>query len=1421
MALDILSECTFTGPALPEPFVQFELEKELNKAKVLPKTTGKEGKALRDSWEVYRRKLRELAVRGGPVRVRNHVIEPLLGRLGYDRIEDGAEIETREGRESGGYVMVNGKARLRTWTTSFEEDLDAPARRGATYRYSHVRIAQRVLLATGEQSGLLTNGVELRVLISDPARPDSQVLIPIDPFWKRSREVPNSFRLILALVCPEGLGVIPKLVDKARLQQTRVTGELRVQARQAIELFIQDVLDHPANQEKLSRHIDKQALAKALWHEGLITIYRLLFILKLESGDDPARSFSFASTSLWRNTFSPSIALARFVRSILDEGAETGNLLEEGVRNLYKMFAEGLQCTELNIQPLGGALFGAGATPTLSVLHWGEQAVAHLLDRLLWTPRRKGSDTRERVHYGSLDVEDLGRVYEALLELEPGIAEKTMCRLRRQKLEVVVPANQGERYQPKNKEIQKKGSKKTKVEWIEEISTGQFYLCVGLGRKASGSYYTPHSFVRFLVQETLGTQVAKRSPEDNPKPDEILKIKVIDPAMGSGHFLVEACRFLGEKLYEACRLCDELAIAAENRAEHMKKDHDIRNALKEAWEYRQRVYDLPDPDDELVSYLPSRSPEGFEAGISQIKAEALCRRLIAVHCLYGIDKNPLAVELAKLSIWIESHAEGMPLTFLDHRLIVGDALTGPFIENLTKYPGNQEIMDDLFNEGLHEKLQKALSNALTHVEDLEESIGVDISELESKETARKRFEDTIAPFKIIAAAWIGGVMIGTGGCDDDAYARLVEFYSEKGELPDLSNETNLRKMISIGLGTEEIFPNMTENLIKEELCIPAQPYELVYPEVFFPKGNIDRREGFDAVLGNPPWDRMLPADKEFFASYDFEILNASTKRERTDIQSRLLSNEFIRVLYDEYIENHRRAERAVKCLFSHQVVEIKGKKTIGKQDLFRVFMERNEQLLNDRGITGVLVPAAFHANEGATGVRKVYLEQMGLRHCYSFENRRRLFEIHAGFKFALIIASKAGPTKDFKCGFYLQDDNWIWKDISRRSLNYTLDFVRRTGGEYLGFPEVRSKKELEIVELCFKNGERFGEYCEHRNVKLGRELNMSDDEWRFTMADSLPLNNSDPRLPEVYEKFLKDEYLILHEGKTFWHFQDLWGDPPRFLVGLSKLADKTQLIQASRFFRLTFREVSASTNERTIVFTVLPPGTINSLTATNERPLIERPNYQILDLVSRCNTFSFDWIARLKVQTHVTLFLIKDFPIPSSVSSAFMSHCCLRLISNHEGFKPLWLEQLNEEWREKVPRFTWPVLNESRDRWELRAAIDAVVAASYGLQRSHYERVLAAFSHKSFPDAPDLCLGKFDELESIGIEAYIRKYDPYWDIPLNRDPPKPVLDISITEETKDEHQDDIWVDRGGQMSFVSPGPLFDSAKSTSGERRKK
>jgi hypothetical protein len=112
----------------------------------------------------------------------------------------------------------------------------------------------------------------------------------------------------------------------------------------------------------------------------------------------------------------------------------------------------------------------------------------------------------------------------------------------------------------------------------------------------------------------------------------------------------------------------------------------------------------------------------------------------------------------------------------------------------------------------------------------------------------------------------------------------------------------------------------------------------------------------------------------------------------------------------------------------------------------------------------------------------------------------------------------------------------------------------------------------------------------------------------------------------------------------------------------------------------------------------------------------------------------------------------------------------------------LWDEQLGDAWREPdKPPFTWPALPTEDERWQVRAAIDAVVAVAYGLSRDQYAHVLSTFKHTSYPKAPELCLARFDELKAIGLDAFTRKYDPYWDIPLNENLPQPVIDLPIPQ----------------------------------------
>ncbi len=564
-------------------------------------------------------------------------------------------------------------------------------------------------------------------------------------------------------------------------------------------------------------------------------------------------------------------------------------------------------------------------------------------------------------------------------------------------------------------------------------SRRRFYLRVGLGRKASGSYYTPHSFVRFLVQETLGPQCAERSPPDDPNPGEILKLKVLDPACGSGHFLVEACRFLAGKLYEAARLCDEQATEAEEKAAIEPDAADLEDHLQRAAEFRRRLKDLPDADDELLSYLPGRSPEGGVTGFSQAKAEGICRRLVAVHCIYGVDMNPLAVELAKLALWIESHAEGFPLTFLDHRIVLGNSLTGPFWDKLTLAPGTQQPVANLFRQNLDRLFTQRLSDALSLVRDLEAGVGVDVDELRKKQAIKDELDRKLMPFRVLAAAWTGGVMLGTAvgegelACDDDAYAALLKTIGESGDLPPTIDGDNLCAMIGRGLGLPagSLAPSKRDELLRLALsgeCPAALPYDLAFPEVFHPTGIAHGRHGFAAILGNPPWERVRRMDKEFFAAFDVTIVDAPTKRERAAVEARLMADSDVADAYAAYVAGFEAFDRVADALFTVHAVEVNGELAgRGNYDLYMLFGERAKQAVPGHSFVGFVLPSSFHASEGATGLRRLYVDDARLACCLSFENRLKLFEIDTRFKFALVIVGGGRATTRVKCGFYLHD----------------------------------------------------------------------------------------------------------------------------------------------------------------------------------------------------------------------------------------------------------------------------------------------------------------------------------------------------------------------------------------------------------------
>ncbi|MEW6490809.1 MAG: hypothetical protein AB1578_23220, partial [Thermodesulfobacteriota bacterium] len=252
---------------------------------------------------------------------------------------------------------------------------------------------------------------------------------------------------------------------------------------------------------------------------------------------------------------------------------------------------------------------------------------------------------------------------------------------------------------------------------------------------------------------------------------------------------------------------------------------------------------------------------------------------------------------------------------------------------------------------------------------------------------------------------------------------VVHFHrnAHTGDVPeDLSAEPHLLRMIALGLGLAEV-PSSRSGLldaVTSGVGHPALAYELAFPEVFHPTGSANDQVGFHAVLGNPPWDTVRKNEDQFFGARDFAFLMPPTKREKAATRERLLGDPRVAADYESLVGGLQERDRINDRIFETHKARVHGQLAgRGTYDDYMLFAERAATLLAPNGVVGFVLPSAFHANEGATGLRRLYLNKMDLRACYCFENRRKLFEIDSRFKFATVVASRRGPTHAFSCAF--------------------------------------------------------------------------------------------------------------------------------------------------------------------------------------------------------------------------------------------------------------------------------------------------------------------------------------------------------------------------------------------------------------------
>ena len=446
--------------------------------------------------------------------------------------------------------------------------------------------------------GILTNGGQWRLYHRQTSyRLDSFYEVDLAALLSENRDL-DAFRYFYCLFRrdafipdPSGASFLDRVLGESQQYTVAVSDDLRNRIYDALRLLIDGFLKFPRN------GLDQANPPLGKIHTNcLILLYRILFILYAESrGLLPVENPSYAASySL--------AALAETIHQTLDRDDLIIPTISDywaRLRGLFTLINDGW--TDL-IPQYNGGLFNPTYHPFLEENELGNEALAQVIELLTRT------EAGERIAYRDLDVRHLGDIYEGLLEYQPKIADQDLVIVSNRGREMVAPS---------------KSSPDQEVAYSE----GEVYLLTDKGdRKATGSYYTPDYIVRYIVENTLAPLCEGKSV------DEILSLKILDPATGSGHFLVGVVDYLAEELIT-----------------HPDAPH---------------ITETTDEDTELAYW----------------------RRRVVESCVYGVDLNPMAVELAKLSLWLHTVAKGEPLSFLDHHIRCGNSLIGAKIENLSHLP---------------------------------------------------------------------------------------------------------------------------------------------------------------------------------------------------------------------------------------------------------------------------------------------------------------------------------------------------------------------------------------------------------------------------------------------------------------------------------------------------------------------------------------------------------------------------------------------------------------------------------------------------------------------------------------------------------------------------------------------------------------
>jgi hypothetical protein len=1094
---------------------------------------------------------------------------------------------------------------------------------------------------------------------------------------------------------------------------------------------------------------------------ALTLLYRLLFVLYAEDRRLlPTTHEGYVAYSLDR--------LRDEIAERLDRNEVLSDRIDTRYGNLRALFgAIDVGDPKLGLPPYNGGLFDSAEHEMLDRARLPDSVLALVVDTL---SRRSEGERKLRINYRDLSVQQLGSIYERLLEY------------------TVV----------------------SDPDHLAAIRPNIF------ARKGSGSYYTPEELVRLIVDRTVGpllderqaafdSALARLASDRRPKADRIadlraldpaaafLELRVCDPAMGSGHFLVTLVDVLADRTLAA------MADAELKVLEAFGDDADYRSPLQERVEgIRVRIRERAEN-------------EAWQVDDGQLDDRHIVRRMILKRVVYGVDKNPMAVELAKVSLWLHTFTVGAPLSFLDHHLRCGDSLFGELVrpvEDFLSARGSLALAAPL-------KTAKGAARAMAQIEDMSDADLAEVSQSERSFADVARATAPLAAFLDFfhAVRWLdrlpkkakksGKRMASAAAGDpvvnilDGALGDPVQVTAGRGSTV-LTAKPTTAQLFAGGEPeqTELAHPTINAKRHAEALEVLAKAralavrerflhWQVAFPGVWDDWESKEPKGGFDVVIGNPPWDRIKLQEVEWFATRRPEI----AKQQRASDRKMMIAA--LRTVGDPLYADYEQASEAAES--AARVARGAGyfpQLSAGDINIYSLFVERAHALVKPDGLVGLLVPSGIAADLGASKFFGEIASTGRLVALLDFENRRTRYDVEpffpdvdSRFKFCAFVAGGINRrTAVAVCGFFLQAAAEAI-DSTRTFVLSDKDFARVNPNTRTA-PVFRTRRDADIVRSIYKRLPVLHDHTKSKPewpVRYFTMFHMTNDAGKFRIRAELDKEGVYPVEGGRLRKGSK-EYYPLFVGKTVNQFdhraasvainpsalhvmassdlttENQHADPsfcpaPQFYVSTSDTDWRSPLAWA-----VAFRDIARPTDRRTMIAAAVP-----RVAAGNKLPLLvpdermENDYTQIMPLaLANLNAFVFDFVTRAKMQsTSVNWYIVEQLPVVTA--AAYQARIGKRSIADLVRQEVLRLTYTAHDMRpfaedlgfEGEP-FRW----DDEDRRHRRARLDAIYFHLYGIDEDDAGYILDTFAIVREQD--EKAFGRYRTKEMI--VAYMRAF---------------------------------------------------------------